>query len=303
MNLNTLNKYIKSFFAKHEEDELSKAWMEKANQKGLRKVCKTAENNSRKKKDPNAPKRPKSAYMCFCDVNRSKVRDDLGTESKTTDVTRELGKRWNLLKANVEKGTKKAKTAMAKHEKAHLAAKARYAKEMETYVPSPEVKEQMDRKKKAKSGPKNAKSAYMHFCDKYRKPVKEELGDVKVTEVTRELGKRWNLLKADDDRSDEMDELKDLAAEDKKRYTLEKAAFLKSEGVEVKAATKKAATKKAKTDDKPKPKPRKVTPYAMFCKEQRPEMKSDNPDLTSKQITAELSKQWKEMSAEEKAEY
>lgn len=48
-------------------------------------------------KDPNKPKRAKSAYIYFCSAMRATVKEELGDEAKATEVTRELGKRWKQL--------------------------------------------------------------------------------------------------------------------------------------------------------------------------------------------------------------
>jgi len=57
----------------------------------------TKKKNSPKVKDPNAPKRGKSAYIFFCTENRSVVQKDLGSDAKAVDVIKELGVRWGML--------------------------------------------------------------------------------------------------------------------------------------------------------------------------------------------------------------
>ena len=49
-----------------------------------------------KKRDPNAPKRPLSAYMEFAKVERSKILADAGPLS-LVETGRELGRRWRNL--------------------------------------------------------------------------------------------------------------------------------------------------------------------------------------------------------------
>lgn len=48
---------------------------------------------SRKKKDPNAPKRALSAFFHFCNDERPKVKAHLG-EATVGEVAKELGRRW-----------------------------------------------------------------------------------------------------------------------------------------------------------------------------------------------------------------
>ncbi|GMM57459.1 high-mobility group nucleosome-binding protein [Maudiozyma humilis] len=83
----------------------------------------TKKRTTRKKKDPNAPKRALSAYMFFANENRDIVR------SENPDVTfgqigRLLGERWKALTAE-DKEPYEAKAA---------ADKKRYESEKELYM-------------------------------------------------------------------------------------------------------------------------------------------------------------------------
>ncbi|KAJ9528945.1 hypothetical protein QJQ45_000486 [Haematococcus lacustris] len=75
-----------------------------------------------KKKDPNAPKRPMSSYMLWCQDNRDRIKTD-NPDMKATEITSELGRQWK----EVDEGAKKKY-----HEKAE-AEKARYKTEMKDY--------------------------------------------------------------------------------------------------------------------------------------------------------------------------
>ncbi len=82
----------------------------------------------------------------------------------------------------------------------------------------------MAKKKSKKTGPKRPKNAYMWFCAEHRKDVKQELVDsgdydkVGVTDVSKELGKRWRELEDDD-----KEKYTQQAADDKERYAKEVA--------------------------------------------------------------------------------
>jgi hypothetical protein len=54
---------------------------------------KVKEATAKKKKDPNAPKRPLAAYMFFCKETRPKVKEEL-PESTFGEIGRILGQRW-----------------------------------------------------------------------------------------------------------------------------------------------------------------------------------------------------------------
>jgi hypothetical protein len=97
-------------------------------------------------KDPNKPKRGKSAYLFFCADNRSKVKAELGEDAKATEVTAALGVKWNELKNSTKASDKKK---VQKYEAEAQADKERYEAEISQYDP-PSDEEIMNAKKSKK---------------------------------------------------------------------------------------------------------------------------------------------------------
>ena len=206
-------------------------------------------------KDPDAPKRGKSAYIYFCNANREVVKNELGDDLKTTEITKELGARWNKLKESTKAADKKL---VAAYEQQAKQDKERYDGEMQGYErPSDDELEEKTAKKgkngkvkkvKDPSAPKRSKSAYIFFCADMRDTVRSELGDdSKATEVTKELGVRWNKLKESTKASDKklLTKYEKMATDDKNRYEKEKSDA--SSGDEsVKKQSKKPSVKKPK---------------------------------------------------------
>ncbi len=206
-------------------------------------------------KDPDAPKRGKSAYIYFCNANREIVKNELGNDLKTTEITKELGARWNKLKESTKAADKKL---VAVYEQQAKQDKERYDGEMQGYErPSDDELEEKTAKKgkngkvkkvKDPSAPKRGKSAYIFFCADMRDTVRSELGnDSKATEVTKELGVRWNKLKESTKVSDKklLTKYEKMATDDKGRYEKEKSDA--SSGDEsVKKQSKKPSVKKPK---------------------------------------------------------
>ncbi len=206
-------------------------------------------------KDPDAPKRGKSAYIYFCNANREIVKNELGNDLKTTEITKELGARWNKLKESTKAADKKL---VAVYEQQAKQDKERYDGEMQGYErPSDDELEEKTAKKgkngkvkkvKDPSAPKRGKSAYIFFCADMRDTVRSELGDdSKATEVTKELGVRWNKLKESTKASDKklLTKYEKMATDDKGRYEKEKSDA--SSGDEsVKKQSKKPSVKKPK---------------------------------------------------------
>ena len=142
--------------------------------------------------------------------------------------------------------------------------------------------------------------------------AKEELGDgAKATEVTAELGRQWNELKASTKASDKkkIEKYEELAKEDKERYESEMADYSPKDSIEDPEDTQiiepeKVGDKKVvKKADCKKDSGKKVTGYVLFCKEHREEVVADNPELKGAEITKILAGMWKDLGSEEQDEW
>lgn len=76
----------------------------------------------KKMKDPNAPKKPKTAFMFFCDEQRPKVMEK-NPEAKMGAVAKILGEKWRGLDAKKKE----------KYDKLHEDDCERYKTAMENY--------------------------------------------------------------------------------------------------------------------------------------------------------------------------
>jgi len=171
--LSSLNKFVQDFLK--ENEELLTSWNDKTNQTLLKKSLDG--KKIKKMKDKNRP-RKMGPYLCFCVDMRESVKKSLGDGAKNTEIVKELGKRWNLIKdepAKVKKYFDQAQKSASAYETA-----------MKTYVvPEAPVR--------AKRG----KSSYLHFCSDNRDAVKKSMPDATNIQITSELGNRWNKLKED----------------------------------------------------------------------------------------------------------
>ena len=151
----------------------------------------TKEKTKEKKvKDPNAPKKGKSAYLFFCEEERPKVKEDLGDEVKSSEVTTELGVRWrDLHEDSSSAATKRIKKYMelAKQDK------ERYEREKAEYSPptEEELKEKKEKKKVVKKTPPRKVSAYALFSKEERVKIKERNPTMSSGDVTKALGICW----------------------------------------------------------------------------------------------------------------
>merc|ERR1719419_462645 len=127
--------------------------------------------NQKPIKDPNAPKKPLSAYFLFSQEERLKVKAE-NPDYSITEVAKELGKRWATLDPTIKNS----------YEQRYQDARKVYESEMNSYKP---------KKKKDPNAPKQPLSAYFIFSTEERLKVKEENPGFSICEVAKELGRRW----------------------------------------------------------------------------------------------------------------
>ena len=308
-------KFVTKFLSDNGSEELVDKWNDQDNADAfsalVKKACKRS--SDKKLKDPNAPKRGRSAYIFFCSKNREKAKERLGEGAKATEVTSELGKMWNELKASTKKADK---TALLGFEAEAAEDKSRYDEEKKDYQPPSD--EELAKTTPAKKGrktsdkdtnsPKGRKSAYIYFCSAMRAQVKEELGEEGKSLIMTELGKRWKELKEDEQRSDELAKYTKMAEDDKARYQDEKE-IASDEKTSPKKSKKQLVAKPAESedesakDDKGKTSPKKKTGYSYFCSYNRDGVKSENPKMKGQDITRELARLWKELTKDEQKEW
>ena len=182
-----------------------------------------SKKGSKKKsdKDPDAPKRNKTAYIYFCSDKRPDAKSELGDDAKATEVTALLGKMWKELKEDDDRSDE-----MEKYIKMAADDKSRYEDETKKVVDSTddelvedkpvedkpvEDKPVVKKSKKVVDDTKPAKSktGYTYFCQSTRESIKDDNPEMKATEVTKELARLWKEL-SDEDKQDWSDSAKQI---------------------------------------------------------------------------------------------
>lgn len=269
------------------------------------------------KRDPNAPKKPRSAYILFSSDNRVDVKKE-NPDMIPTDVTKEVARMWREADEDVKEEYK---------EKAEE-DKKRYQDEMEIYNPeykqssnSSNDKKEKPKEKKDPNAPKKPCSAYILFSSDHRKQAKEENPELSTVELTKKLADMW---KEASQKTKDKYEAKALA--DKKRYENEMSDYNKEkesksteEEDEEKESPKESKKGKESAKSKESPKDHKkgktspvkkqdtkkksANPFINFVNEKRPLVVEENPDAKSHEITKMLADLWKDLTDEEKSEY
>ena len=138
-------------------------------QRGIQQMGKPA---PKPMKDPNAPKKPLSAYFLYSQEERLKVKGEF-PDFSITEIAKELGRRW----ANLDPGLKQS------YEDRYHDSRKEYESALTAYRPQ--------KKKKDPNAPKQPLSAYFLFSQEERDKVKLENPSYSICEVAKELGKRW----------------------------------------------------------------------------------------------------------------
>jgi len=176
-----------------------------------------SKKRARPAKDPNAPKRPTTAYFYFS----ADKREDIVAKNpgiKVTDVAKKIGEQWGALSEHEKK----------KYNDKAAADKDRYNREIANYTP-PEGADSDDdgggkrrktKKQKDPNAPKRAMTAYFFFLADKREEVMKANPDLKVTELSKRVGEMWGKIS-----DKEKEKYNELNRKDKERYEREMASY------------------------------------------------------------------------------
>jgi hypothetical protein len=214
--------------AKEDKERYAKELENYEPKEGFKNPKEKAEKKS--KKESNSPKRGLSAYIFFCQDKREEVKKN-NPSLKATEILSELGKMWKSLTDK----KKKPYEEKAKEDK------VRYEEEMKNYEPE----EKEEKKKTVKKSSPRSPSAYLLFCKDKRDEVKNKNPEMKMTEITSELGNMWSNM-SDAKKKKYVDQAAKLKKEfeDKKEESKSEEDVEDVEDVEVEKSPKKANPKK-----------------------------------------------------------
>ena len=301
-----LSKILSTTLKQKEAALVMEAWNKNRNE--LNSVLPSL-GSEKRQKDPNAPKKPRSGYIFFCEDHRDEVKK---TVSKNTDILTVLAQKWSKL----------TETQKEVYQKRAVADKARYEQEMSTYTPPPGMETKTKREKK--TGPKRPRSAYIFYVTENRAQMKSKFPNLSQTELTKRLADNWTNLN-----SSEKKLYEEKHTADRQRYADETGTEVPTPKEETKQPvqvqekpkkeepkqTKKEPVKKEepkqtkkepekKQEKKGKPPVVKNTPgYELFQQEQRSEVEDAHPEMNGKQVTEELARMWTSMSASDRDAY
>eukprot|EP00522_Entomoneis_paludosa_P008598 CAMPEP_0172442372 /NCGR_PEP_ID=MMETSP1065-20121228/2822_1 /TAXON_ID=265537 /ORGANISM="Amphiprora paludosa, Strain CCMP125" /LENGTH=905 /DNA_ID=CAMNT_0013192211 /DNA_START=91 /DNA_END=2808 /DNA_ORIENTATION=- len=172
-----------------------------------------AKPKKKAKKDPNAPKRGKSAYMFFADANRDSIKAN-NADASFGELGKLMGAAWK----NAGSEEKAKFTAMAEKDK------TRYQSEMKDYTPPDGSGSKGGAKKAGKKkdpdAPKRAQNAFLYFSQDMRPKIKAKNPELKTSEIGKKLGELYKELPGE-----EKEKYERMAQKDKQRYKKQMDAY------------------------------------------------------------------------------
>jgi high mobility group protein B1 len=153
-------------------------------------LCLAEENQLNKGKgDPKKPRGKMSSYAFFvqtCREEHKKKHPDASVNF--SEFSKKCSERWKTISAKKKRG--------GEFEDMAKADKARYEREMKTYIPPP--KGETKKKFKDPNAPKRPPSAFFLFCSAYCPKIKGEHPGLCIGDVAKKLGGIWNNTAAND---------------------------------------------------------------------------------------------------------
>eukprot|EP01083_Nonionella_stella_P056705 149192_1 len=229
----------------------------------------------KRKKHPNAPKHPMSAYLYFVGSTRQKLKED-NPGKDFTAVAKMLGENWKRL------STEDRREFVEKAEK----DKKRYRDEKAVFDPSPEYADEeslaLRKRKKHPLAPKHPLSGYLYFVANNRAEYNKKNPGKDFTSVAKILGEQWKSLGHKDRRKYEI-----LAAADKKRYEEEKERWQPPMDDRV-------DEEQVRLPKKP------ITAYSFWAIDERSKVLQEFPNIDKRELTRQLRAKWNQLPEENK---
>ena len=238
-----------------------------------------------KRRDPHAPRPPKSAFIHFQFAKRDAIP---GTQSKAeyNRYAAEIGRMWKTM----HNDDKRAWKDIAMEDR------LRYDAEMENYKPpyisddNSEYDSTGYKRKKGKArdpeAPKVVRTAYQYLFDAKRDEVMAENPGIAHNDAASIIGKLWREMTLD-----EKNPWLSLSAEDRSRYESEMATLTLNRYEE----KKKLAARK----DPEAPKAAKSA-FMYVVEAKKEEILEDNPNMGYNTLAQEVAKIWHSMTEVEK---
>lgn len=203
-----------------------------------------------KKTDPNAPRKPYSAYIRFSNSVRETVKQQ-HPEMSPNDVSREVAKRFkelpseerNYLDSIVKKDMENYRqmlenyTLIAESAKMEAPLPTQFTSSSSPFSGSKSDQKFYIKAKKKRfidpNAPKKPYTAYIYFSNNIREDIKQQNPDFSFTDIAREMGRRFKQLNPEEKKY-----WQEVAAREKERYDRELEAYNAHSGQHISATVR-----------------------------------------------------------------
>jgi len=238
-------------------------------------VKKRRNKKCKRLRDPNAPKKPAPAFLKWSMEERGAVKQEHGN-LKPGDMGKELGRRWAVLNPGIKQ---------LYHDR-YQQDKKDYDEARGKYNPSQDYLRQ-----KGSNAPKKPPPSFLKWSMYERVEVKKELGNISVTEMGKELGRRWAAL------TPEVKQVyKERYHQEKEMYNQARANYVPSEY--------ELSLQKVKKSKRDPNSPKKPAPaFLKWSADEREEVKKQLGNLSPADMSKVLGKRWGMLAPEVKQFY
>lgn len=153
--------------------------------------------NAKKPSDPNAPKRPFSAYFLWANKTRSSVVQE-NPEATMGDIGKLLGTMWKKVSDKSEYEAKSKKQRATYEVKMEKYKKTSNYKKFQMELLAWKIHETKKPFKQDPNAPKRNSSAYMLYITSVRKQIVEDNPDMEHKDIMREQSVWWKALNEKD---------------------------------------------------------------------------------------------------------
>jgi len=145
-------------------------------------------------------------------------------------------------------------------------------------------------------GAMTAYSCFVKTCREEHKKLHPE-ENVQFGELTAQCAQRWKTMS-----DKEKEKFTELAIADKRRYEeqMKDAAPIHTDGMPIPRRRRRRSLKKDRDPNKPK---RALSAFFYYAKDERPNVRSINPDFSVGEVAKELGRKWNELTEEQKSPY
>ena len=259
------------------------------------KPKKSTKKNSKKK--DGSPKRARSAYIFFCSELRSKIKDE-NPDAISKDILKMLGALWSEYKEEEEytEDYERFKEMASQDKDRYKQEMENFSQDSEKEIPKEVVEiDDVSTEEEIVTKPKKQRR-------KKEEVVEEEVEEEEVVEIDDVSTEEEIVTKPKKQRRKKEEVVEEEVVEEEVVEEEVEEEEVEEE-VEEEEVEEEVVVKEVVKISPKKSSAKKNQAYMNFCKDNRQDMKDENPESSSLDITRMLGEEWKKMEIDEREEW